>query len=72
MGDWLHGLEMEEYREMFQSEGYRTWEDMRALSLLDHDKLKAMGVAKRGGCWNDRVWYVYADALSVVAMIGCG
>ena len=53
--EWLRYLDLEEYVELFQQEGYK-WEcDMGNMKNLDEAQLKAMGINKKGGLlqWRD-------------------
>jgi len=45
---WLVSLELEEYTSVFQSEGYKSADDMEHLKELTVDHLKAMGIQKTG------------------------
>ena len=45
---WLRRLQLPEYTEMFEREGYSTGEDLESLKDLKESDLTAMGISKRG------------------------
>lgn len=45
---WLSRLQLSEYTELFEREGYSTAEDIENLKDLEESDLRAMGVSKRG------------------------
>ena len=45
---WLERLQLCEYTELFEQEGYSTFEDIENLKDLEESDLRAMGVSKRG------------------------
>ena len=45
---WLKRLQLYEYTELFEREGYSTAEDIENLKDLGENDLKAMGISKRG------------------------
>ena len=48
MRSWLQSLELEEYAQVFQDEGFERMEDIPNLKQLDEQQLKKMGIIKRG------------------------
>ena len=50
MEKWLEDLEMEEYVDLFRSEGYKCRDDIENLKDLSEVELVAIGVHKRGIC----------------------
>lgn len=45
---WLKRLQLHEYTELFEREGYSTADDIENLKDLKENDLRAMGVSKRG------------------------
>ena len=45
---WLKRLQLYEYTELFEQEGYSTADDIENLKDLKENDLRAMGVSKRG------------------------
>ena len=45
---WLKGLDLEPYKDLFASAGYRTKYDLESLKLLKSDDLKKLGITKKG------------------------
>ena len=45
---WLKRLQLYEYSELFEQEGYSTGADIENLKDLQENDLKAMGISKRG------------------------
>jgi len=48
VNQWLDNLEMREYRQLFNSEGYETGDDIENLKGLTEAELVGIGVVKRG------------------------
>ena len=46
--EWLKGLELSEYTELFHSEGYKKGHDMVNLKELDVKQLQKLGITKKG------------------------
>ena len=55
--EWLVSLELDEYTESFEAEGYSTKEDVKNLKDLTSEEMKAIGVHKRGTVtFDSREW----------------
>ena len=48
MAEWLKNIELEEYVTLFHHEGYKWDFDIPNMKELDEEKLKSMGIRRRG------------------------
>lgn len=46
--EWLESLNLKEYKELFELEGYFSGEDVENLKGLTKENLRDMGITKRG------------------------